>query len=345
MIEPERYRVLLVEDNELDARTMSKALTAETDCEIERVADLASGIGAVQAGAFDCVLLDLSLPDSEGLASVETMVARSPHCPVVVLTGLDDPHIAVEAVARGAQDFLVKNTITPELVTRAIRYAVTRHSVETELLDVTSRLADMNSREQIARDLHDTVIQRLFATGMGLQSAANSPNKDTLAERTMEAVDQIDEAIRELRQAIFGLHSVDEKETLAYELSQLANSYGESLGFEPVVRLGAIQSVPAKLHQDVLASVREALSNVVKHAKATAVTVSVLSDNGFLVARITDNGRGSGSAETIDDTLSGHGLRNMRTRAEQHAGTLEVKPVATGGTELTWSALLPKQHA
>jgi len=101
--EAERHRILLVEDNELDARSMSRALTANADCIVEWAADMAEAIAALEHGLFDCVLLDLSLPDSEGLVSVETVVARSPHCPIVVLTGLDDPLIAVEAVSRGAQ--------------------------------------------------------------------------------------------------------------------------------------------------------------------------------------------------------------------------------------------------
>ena len=340
MIESDTYRVLLVEDNELDARAMSRALTAEAECEVERVADLGSGVAAVEAGMFDCVLLDLSLPDSEGLVSVETMVARSPHCPVVVLTGLDDPQIAVEAVSRGAQDYLVKNTITPELVTRAIRYAITRHSSETELREVHSRLADMSSREQIARDLHDTVIQRLFATGMALQAAAKADTRDEVANRTMQAVDQIDDAIRELRQAIFGLHSVDENESLAYELSQLADSYGTTLGFDPVVRLGEIPGVPSEVHQDVVATVREALSNVAKHANATAVTVSVWAEHGMLIARITDNGQGPAVRADETDGLTGHGLKNMKSRAEAHGGTLRVDSGSSGGTELIWSAQL-----
>jgi len=341
--EAQGHRILLVEDNELDARSMSRALTADADCIVERAADMAEAIAALEHGLFDCVLLDLSLPDSEGLVSVQTVVARSPHCPIVVLTGLDDPLIAVEAVSRGAQDYLVKNTITPELVNRAIRYAITRHSSETELREVNSRLADMNSREQIARDLHDTVIQRLFATGMALQAASNMPSRDAMAERTMQAVDQIDDAIRELRQAIFGLNSVDEDESLAYELARLADAYDDTLGFKPVVRLGEIPAVPADLHQDLLATVREALSNVAKHAGASAATISVFVEYGSLVVRITDNGGGLTTTAHSSDGLSGHGLGNMQSRAEAHGGSLRVDAAATGGTELTWSATLPPQ--
>ena len=122
-------RVLLIEDNALDARTVINALSrsTEADYDLVHVGDLHGALHQLDESAFDCVLLDLSLPDSEGLLPVETISQRSLGCPVVVLTGLDDPAVALEAVQRGAQDYLIKSTITPELVERAIRYAVARH--------------------------------------------------------------------------------------------------------------------------------------------------------------------------------------------------------------------------
>jgi len=348
MMEAEQYRVLLVEDNELDARAMSKALTGGGGCEVTRVVDLASAIDALTFRAFDCVLLDLSLPDSDGLGSVETMIARSPHCPIVVLTGLDDPHLAVEAVATGAQDYLVKGTITADLVARAIRYAVARHSTETELSSAEARLDKVHAREQIARDLHDTVIQRLFATGMTLQAAASLPDRDEIANRAINAVGQIDEAIRELREAIFGLHSYEAGESLTAEIEAVANGYIDSLGFEPVVRFGDLPDVAAGVQQDVVAVITEALSNVSKHAGASRVTVTLKADNGSLVLRIMDNGtqaslkaQGSSAADgdEPDDRLSGNGLRNMRDRAEIHQGFMDFASGAIG-TELVWSVPL-----
>ena len=341
MAPTEHFRVLLIEDNEIDARALTKMLSGPANYDVERASDLSSGIAAIDAQIYDCILLDLSLPDSDGLVSVETVVARSPLCPVVVLTGLDDPEVAVEAVGRGAQDYLVKDSISSELLRRAIRYAITRHSTETELHEVHDRLSELSSREQIARDLHDTVIQRLFATGMSLQAASSLRSRDDMAGRMMLAIDEIDDAIRQLRQAIFGLNTVHDEETLAYELARLADSYSETLGFDPVVRLGDIPPVSSALHNDVLATVREALANVAKHAGATAVTVSVFVEGDDLIARVSDNGRGvSAHLSPTDDGLSGNGLKNMAARAEAHRGTLQVDATPSGGTELTWSARL-----
>lgn len=348
MTELERYRVLLVEDNDLDARVMTKALTTQARCEVERVADLASALEAVEQGSHDCVLLDLSLPDSEGLVSVETMVARSSHCPVVVLTGLANPEVALEAVHRGAQDYLVKGNASPELVLRSIRYAVARHSVETELLSVTDRLNTMHAREQIAQDLHDTVIQRLFASGMALQAATALPTRDEIADRALLAVDEIDNAIRELRQAIFGLHSLEEAESFAVEIGKLADTYTETLGFEPDVRIADVSAVPAAIRSDALAVLREALSNVARHANASAVSVTVsTTDDALFTLRVTDNGVVSaGEAEApetggdVSRGLSGNGLRNLRSRAEARQGTMRFDHGRNGGSELEWSVPL-----
>lgn len=341
------YRVLLVEDNELDARSMTRALTVDGDCHVERVADLSTALDSVHRGAFDCVLLDLSLPDSDGLVSVETMVARSPNCPVVVLTGLDDPDVAIEAVARGAHDYLVKNTMTPELVLRAIRYAVARHSSETELSGVKERLRSMHAREQIARDLHDTVIQRLFAAGMTLEAATRLVSRDAVVERTLGVVDEIDGAIRELRAAIFDLHIAEDDESFAREIAAIAAGHEHGLGFPPVVRLGELPDLPGALRHDVLAVVREALSNVSRHANATTATLTVHVERDRLVVRVTDNGRGPVAGTALDPGtgvhqahepgLEGNGLRNLSARAETHGGTMQLDRGPRGGSELSWS--------
>ena len=183
---------------------------------------------------------------------------------------------------------------------------------------------------------------------MTLQAAASLPDRDEIANRAINAVVQIDEAIRELREAIFGLHSYEAGESLTAEIEAVANGYIDSLGFEPVVRFGELPDVAAGVQQDVVAVVTEALSNVSKHAGASRVTVTLKADNGSLVLRIMDNGtqaslkaKGSSAADgdEPDDRLSGNGLRNMRDRAELHDGFMDFTSGETG-TELVWSVPL-----
>lgn len=361
-------RVLLVEDNELDARSMTKRLLAYSDInfEITRAPDLATATDllepasapmpdqataapqkpAAQPAAFDCILLDLSLPDSAGLVSVEVLSAVDPNCPIVVLTGLDDPSTALEAVEQGAQDYLSKQTANSETVARSIRYAVARHHSDLALRSATDQLGMLHERERIARDLHDTVIQQLFATGIGLQSAAAAVTDPGLHGRLIGAVEGIDAAIHQLREAIFGLHTVPQRIALAEAISTLADEKAESLGFSPIVQVGPLpEDLAPTLAHEAVQVVGEALSNVAKHANASAAKIEATTDPGpdgdhsWLVICISDNGQGmgNGSAGEQLDGLTGRGLANMEERAKGLGGRCHVGPGSGGGTRIEWA--------
>ncbi len=351
MIPNPSLRVLLVEDNELDARAMMKSLTksSETEFAITRANDLATATELLNDEPFDCILLDLSLPDSAGLVSVEVLTTSFPDHPIVVLTGLDDPTTAVEAVRQGAQDYLAKQTAGPEIVARSVRYAVARHHSEVALRSATEQLGLMQDRDRIARDLHDTVIQQLFATGLGLQSVAGSIADPDLRERVARAVEGIDVSIRQLREAIFGLNAIPDQVALAESIEAISEERSETLGFQPIVEVGTL---PEDLSQDVrheiLQVLGEALSNVAKHANATAATIAVVvnpdtelaPDDGqdWLSITVTDNGQGVGSrsGEASSTSLSGRGLENMRKRADDLSGHFHIGPGPGGGTRIEW---------
>ncbi len=355
MIPQVELSVLLVEDNELDARTMIKGLTAdpETNFTVTRAGDLASAAASLERSRFDCVLLDLSLPDSEGLASLGWMASRFPECPIVVLTGLDDPVTAFEAVQRGAQDYLAKQSARPETISRSIRYAVARMQSELALRSATDQLTLLHDRERIARDLHDTVIQQLFATGIGLQSVLRSIEDATARSRVEDAVENIDGAILQLREAIFGLHAMPPGVELGQLIQSLAVEKAEVLGFDPVVEVAPMPAdLPDLLRHEAIQVVNEGLSNVIKHAKASAATVSIRIDDGLLVVTVTDNGvgparskppfDGSGSEpetsafEPAQSELTGHGLKNMAQRAADLGGQFHTGPGPGGGTRIDW---------
>ncbi|MGB5757526.1 MAG: response regulator, partial [Acidimicrobiales bacterium] len=332
-------RVLLVEDNELDARMMIRYFTnIEAEFEVTRVGDLASAIARLDAEEFDCLLLDLSLPDSSGLMSVEVLTARVPACPIVVLTGLDDPSTALQAVEQGAQDYLSKQTATPETIARSISYAVARLHSEMALHSATDQLALLRDRERIARDLHDTVIQQLFATGMSLQSLVAGLEDGETKDRVIGAVEGIDAAISELREAIFGLHAVPRNIAIAHAVEDVAEDVAEALGFMPIVEVGSMpEDLSPTIQHEAIQIISEALSNVARHAGATATKVVVETDDGVLVVSVTDNGRGIGaSGVTSNDDLTGHGLVNMAERASQLAGRFHLGPGPGGGTRIEW---------
>lgn len=341
-------RILLVEDNELDARAMTRSLSAnrENTFKLTRATDLATAEALLAENDYDCILLDLSLPDSEGIVSVQALAATAPSCPIVVLTGLDDPSTAIEAVEQGAQDYLSKNSADSETVARAVRYAVARHHGELALRSATDQLSLMRDRERIARDLHDTVIQQLFATGMGLQSVAGGIGDADARERLHGAIDGIDAAIHQLREAIFGLHTMPLHLAFGQTIADLVDDKAESLGFDPLLEVGPVpDELPEQIRHEVIQVISEALANVAKHAGASAARVAVAMDQDDVVVTITDNGRGLSPRPTgLGDktpALTGRGLKNMADRAEDLGGRFHLGPGAGGGTRIEWRVPVP----
>ncbi|WP_372682026.1 response regulator [Desulfosarcina sp.] len=144
-------RTLLIEDNPGDARLIQEMLfeADPTGCEVTVFDRLEEGRTALEKGVYDVVLLDLTLPDSVGLNTLSGLCSGAATVAVIVLTGLDDEAIAMEALRKGAQDYLVKNRMTPEVLLHSIRYAIERNRVEQALLDREREL------EAQARDLED----------------------------------------------------------------------------------------------------------------------------------------------------------------------------------------------
>ncbi|MEV5767665.1 GAF domain-containing protein [Micromonospora sp. NPDC052213] len=205
-----------------------------------------------------------------------------------------------------------------------------RGQEERELLVV------LEDRERIARDLHDVVIQRLFATGLQLQSAAPMATRPELAKRINAAVDDLDATIKDIRRTIFELRT-PMSAALRTEIREAVEVAAESLGYRPRLELtGPIDSaVPDEVRPDVTAVLREALSNAVRHAQATRLTVAVRVDAGRVTLTVTDDGVG------CDPAAARGGLVNLRERAERHGGEFEVRRAEPRGTELHWSVPLP----
>jgi len=199
-------------------------------------------------------------------------------------------------------------------------------------------LAIIEDRERIARDLHDKVIQRLFATGMSLQATQRLVVHKEAGDRVAAAIDDLDATVREIRSTIFALQH-DSHRGLRSEVLDLAAEAESSLGFAPVVHFdGPVDSVvPHDVAEHVLASLREALANVGRHAGAHRV--DVLIDVGAdVVLRVADDGRGLTSVAA--DEQSGHGLRNLAERAHALGGTCTVTDRPDGGVLLEWRAPL-----
>jgi signal transduction histidine kinase len=210
--------------------------------------------------------------------------------------------------------------------------------VAIELADrraAAERLSVYEDRDRIARDLHDLVIQRLYATGMSLEGTMPMITRPEVADRITNAVDAMDETIKVIRTTIFALQSRggNTGPKLRTEIVALAEDAASVLGFSPALRLGS--GLDSHGNPDVaeqaLAVLREALSNVARHAKATRVDVTADVDgNGMLTLRVVDNGIGIGPMTRRS------GLLNLANRAEELGGEMLVTSPEGGGTELEW---------
>jgi signal transduction histidine kinase len=192
------------------------------------------------------------------------------------------------------------------------------------------RLQMFEERERIAKELHDGVIQSLFAVGMNLQGVATSSADPETARRLEAAVEDVDVAIRDLRNYIFGLRpGILADRQLDQALKELTSEFGARSGVVTVVEVdGDAASELASRAGDVAQLAREALSNVSRHAEATTCRVSLRPGAEGIVLEIDDDGRGF----DVGTTTPGMGLRNLRERAESIGGKLEIQSTPGDGT-------------
>jgi len=188
-------------------------------------------------------------------------------------------------------------------------------------------------RDRIARDMHDHVIQRLFATGMSLQSVARMGDP-VMRDRLDRAVDDIDSAIKDIRHTIFGLHRQIGPRALTSEISAICRDASVTLGFPPELRLaGRTDNLPEGVAADVLAVVREGVSNAARHAGATQVKVDVEVASGVTVT-VVDNGVG------LPPGTRRSGLDNLARRAQHRGGSMRLEPGEASGMRLVWTVPL-----
>lgn len=197
-------------------------------------------------------------------------------------------------------------------------------------------LAVISDRERIARDLHDVVIQRLFATGLQLQGVASLAGNSELGQRLERAVDDLDLTIKAIRGTIFELQH-RQNDSLRAEIRGLVREYVPVLGFSPaVLTSGPIDTaVPTVVREQLLPVLREAVSNVARHALADQAQVEVHVNGQELCLTVIDDG--IGLAEDRQES----GLRNVRRRAAGLGGSVQVTRNQPRGTRLVWLVPLP----
>jgi signal transduction histidine kinase len=215
----------------------------------------------------------------------------------------------------------------------AIALELAEHRMQAE------QMAVFEDRDRIAKDLHDLVIQRLYATGMSLQGVTSLIKVPDVAERVSRSVDALDDTIREIRSAIFALQMNSEVKPAAVRARILfvSQEMAPALGYPPSLQLdGTLDTVlPEEITEHLLTALREALSNAARHSGASEVDVTVTADDE-LVLVVRDNGVG------ITPGGRRSGLRNLEDRAAALGGSMVTRPAEGGGTELIWRVPLTR---
>ncbi len=206
----------------------------------------------------------------------------------------------------------------------------------TQALQDREEMAVVADRDRIARELHDVVIQRLFATGLHLQSARTAATDPDLRARIEQVVVEIDQTIRDIRGTIFSLQRRPQ-DSLRAEVREVVREFVPRLGFAPSVQLtGRVdQGLGSQVQPVFLAVLREALTNVARHARAGSVWIDVRVVDEQVQLRVVDNGSG------VPEERRESGLRHARRRALLLGGDLDLWPNEPSGTVFVWSVPLP----
>jgi signal transduction histidine kinase len=283
------------------------------------------------------VLLDLGLPDSQGKDSALKVRNLNPDLALVVLTGLNDERVAVEALQSGAQDYLIKGDYQPGQLGRSLRYAIERKQAEIALRDarLNEEVEREAERQRIAMDLHDGVIQDIYGVALSLETMLGDTSSNALrfGQAIERCIEQLHEVLVDIRRYIFELRPERFTGNLEADLRHLAQQF--EAGSEIRTSVSAAQELP---HLDGAAGValfhiaHEALSNARKHASPSQITLSATGTSDVLVLEVTDDGAGFDTATLLPEQH--RGLRNMAARAASIGAELLISSSPGQGTSI-----------
>ena len=209
--------------------------------------------------------------------------------------------------------------------------ALEKHHTRT----IQDQMAVLAERNRIARDLHDVVIQRLFALGLQLKTISSRAEPET-ADQLHTVIDDLDATIGEIRRSIVDLRPPHEQRSVRAKIQGLVTEYSHVLGYSPAVTTsGPLDTLlDADLHDHLIAVLREGLSNSARHARATRVWLDVTVTPTQLTCTVTDDGIGTGQS------APGNGLGNLADRARELGGTVHVVGRSPHGCALVWQVPL-----
>jgi signal transduction histidine kinase len=354
-VSEKQVKILLIEDSPDDVVLLKHILAEHKNnrFDISHAGTLTDAIKILETRPFNLILLDLSLPESEGLDTFAQVHNRFSSTPIIVLTGLADEEAATLAVRLGAQDYLIKDEINQRLLTHAIHYAIERKGIEETMLAYQKKLRSMASelclaeereRRRIATELHDHIGQNLAISriklGLLRENALAGKFKSTLDE----IQSMIDETIHYTRSLTFELsppllYEFGFEAAVEWLSERLREQYHLNIAIE---NDQAQKPLSDDLRVLLFQAVRELLYNVVKHADTHDAMLSIGKDAQFIRVTVEDRGRGF-NPDTVCCNMvqpAGFGLFNIRERLKNFGGKLEIKSAPGEGTTATLFAPL-----
>lgn len=365
--------LLLLEDLPVYTALVQRLL-ALNNIVVEHASTLSQAIEIALSKPFDAVLLDLGLPDSQGINTFSRFQSYFPNLPIIIFSNMEDESLAARAVQLGAQDYITKGSyltqgdVGGKLLVRAIQYAIERQQVQSALVQERARLeervaertlelnqanqhlrslaarlvsAQENERKRVSLELHDEAGQALTALKLSLALTRNEvpPNLANITSRIQDAILLVENTIEQIRSLAHNLRppSLDN-----LGLEQCLQDHCENLSQRSKIRINFYANISDELPGYIQISfyrvVQEALNNAIKHANPSSIQIQLESDAERVSLLVADDGKGF----SIDDLPrlrpgSGIGLLGMRERIEALGGSFEIYSSPGSGTRLVAS--------
>lgn len=339
--------ILLVDDTPDNLRLLS-AMLSDQGYDVRSVKNGSAALMGIQAQAPDLVLLDITMPGMNGYEVCERLKANADtqEIPVIFISALNEVFDKVKAFSVGGVDYISKPFQVEEVIVRVenqlklrrLQVALQERNSRLEIAEAELRraldqeralnqrieeLAAIAERNRIARDIHDSMGHNLVALNIQMESALAlwESNPERAYACLTEAKDLGSEALRSVRQSVSDIR-VDplQGQTLEAAISKLAQEFYRTTGITPRCQIQLTQSVSNPVNTVIYRIVQEALTNICKHANATAVALQLQITDGVLGLILQDNGSGF----QVNTTRSGYGLQGMHERVTAVGGNLEI---------------------
>ncbi|MHA4809991.1 sensor histidine kinase [Flavitalea flava] len=331
--------ILIVEDNQGDWFLIKEYLSEFfSEDMIVWSKSLAEAILRLAERSFDIILLDLSLPDSLGTASVERLTPWCGDSPVMVLTGYSDEMYAKQSLKLGVQDYLVKDDLSATLLFKAIYYSIERNNArikavmdgKQKAMEISEAIISAQEKERLefSIELHDNINQLLATSRLYLDLAQKE--KENVGSHLGEADKILKLAIDEIRSLSHALASPSQK-GMSFEeaIRELMERFAASTGVKFILNLQGISSRKSseKIFLNIFRIVQEQLNNILKHSHADTVEIHIEGSKSYIDLAIKDNGVGFDT----NKKKNGIGLENIQTRAAMFNGNMQVISVPPNG--------------